>query len=59
MPAEKQSLKKYRFGVREVILDQNRVALKSGIIDGINVRKTYRLISFSEVKTLLSKVEGL
>lgn len=58
-PAEKQSLDKYRFGVREVILDENKVALKSGIVDGRDVRKTYRLFEFSQVKTLLFKVDGL
>jgi hypothetical protein len=59
-PAAKEDLKKFKFGVREVTIEEgNKVYLKQDVVDGINVWKTYQLISFSEVTNLLCKVEGL
>ena len=55
-------MKKFRFGVRELKVEKNigsveiKLVLKSDIIDGLNVRKTHRLIKFSEIENLLFKV---
>ena len=37
----------------------DKVYLKEDVVDGVNVRKTYQLITYCEVTKLLFKVEGL
>ena len=58
-PAVKKDLKKFRFGVRAVTLDDNKVMLKSGVVDGVNVRKTYLLVNYSDIAAVVFKVNGL
>jgi len=37
---------------------ETRVYLKSGVVDGVNVRRTYRMVPYSDIGSLLSKVDS-
>ena len=41
------------------IPEEIEVLLKSGVIDGVNMRKTYRLVQNCDVAALMFKVDGL
>ena len=58
-PVVNKDLTKSRLGVREVKLDENKVMLKNGVVDGINVRKTYRLVNYDNVTDLMFRIDGL
>ena len=54
----KKYMTKFRFGVREVTLEDDIVMLKSGVVDGVNISKIYRLVNYSDVIALMFKVDG-
>ena len=56
--AVKKYMTKFRFGVREVTLEDDIVMLKSGVVDGVNISKIYRLVNYSDVIALMFKVDG-